>query len=270
MIVYPSSDLETLRPLFEPLPYLNIDSVLAGLTPATVYVDEVDAPETVVIWYQHKVILGGLVNEETVTNMRHFLDEQLRAVMQKASLEWFMLIGTPAWQIHFPNLLPELRQKSAYRLYYRLDASEMEWKTAVPENLTLRPVDEALLANSTLQNLDWVKEELVSERASVADFLEKSFGYCLLHNQEIIAWCMSEYNYGQRCELGIATAERWQRKGLARLTATAVIAHATQQGIDDIGWSCWADNIPSVRTAEALGFTQHFEDSVRLFSWTDA
>ena len=270
MIVYPSSDLEKLRPLFTPLPYLNIDSVVAGLTPATVYVDEIEVPKTAVIWYQYKVILGGLVNEEMVANMHHFLDEQLRAEMQTAGLEWFMLIGIPAWQTHFPNLLPALKQKSADRLYYRLDASEMTWQTAVSQNLTLRPVDAALLADSTLQNLDWVKEELISERASIADFLDKSFGYCVLHKQEIIAWCMSEYNCGNRCELGIATAEGWQRKGLARLTATAVIAHATQQGIDDIGWSCWTANIPSVRTAEALGFTLHFEDSVRLFSWTDA
>ena len=270
MIVYPSSDLEKLRPLFAPLPYLNIDSVVAGLTPATVYVDEIEVSKTAVIWYQHKVVVGGLVNEEMVANIHPFLDKQLRAEMQTVGLEWFMLMGTPAWQTYFPNLLPALRQKSADRLYYRLDASRMDWQTAVPQNLTLRPVDAALLADSTLQNLDWVKEELVSERASIADFLDKSFGYCVLHNQEIIAWCMSEYNCGNRCELGIATAESWQRKGLARLTATAVIAHATQQGIDDIGWSCWADNIPSVRTAEALGFTRHFEDSVRLFSWTDA
>ncbi len=268
MIAYPSSDLEKLRPLFEPLPYLSIDSVIAGLTAATIYVDDMDNPKTAVIWYQHKVIMGGLVNAETVANMRQFLDEQLRTEMQTAGLEWFMLIGTPAWQTHFPNLLPALKQKSADRLYYRLDASNMEWKTAVPENLELRPVDAALLADTTLQNLDWVKEELVSERASIADFLDKSFGYCILHKQEIIAWCMSEYNCGPRCELGIATAEQWQRKGLARLTATAVIAHAQQQGINDIGWSCWAENHPSVRTAEALGFTRHFADTVRLLSWT--
>lgn len=268
MIVYPSSNLEKLRPLFAPLPYLSIDSVIAGLTPATVYVDDIDKPKTAVIWFQHKVIIGGLVNDEFVAHLRRFLDKQLRAEMQTKGTDWFMLMGTPAWQTHFPSLLPELKQKSVDRLYYRLDASEMEWKTAVPENLTLRPVDAALLQDSTLQNLAWVKEELVSERTSIADFLEKSFGYCVLHNQEIIAWCMSEYNCGRRCELGIATAEQWQRKGLARLTTTAVIDHACQQGIDDIGWSCWAENHPSLHTAEALGFIRHYEDTVRLFSWT--
>jgi RimJ/RimL family protein N-acetyltransferase len=65
---------------------------------------------------------------------------------------------------------------------------------------------------------------------------------------------MSEYNLGDRCELGIATIEKYQRKGLATQVARAVIRHAVGQGIHNIGWHCWSDNEPSIRTALKIGF----------------
>ena len=61
----------------------------------------------------------------------------------------------------------------------------------------------------------------MSERPSVADFLARSFGYCLVHENQIIGWCMSEYNNGNRCELGIETAAPFRRRGLAAESATA-------------------------------------------------
>lgn len=269
MIVLPSSDYEKIRNLFAPLPYLSIDSVLAGLTPATVYVDNVIEPKTAVIWFQHKVLIAGEGNEQTIPTVKAFLSNQFQVDARAIGLDWFMLTGTGVLQEQFPNLLLELRQEPFDRLYYRLDTREQTWQTAVPENMELRRVDAQLLADTTLKNLDWVKEELVSERSSIADFLEKSFGYCIVHNQEIIAWCMSEYNCGTRCELGIATAEKWQRQGLARLTATAVINQALQQNIHDIGWSCWAGNRPSKHTAKALGFTRTYTNTVHLISLID-
>ena len=221
MKIISPSDYERIRPLFAPLPYLIIDSVMAGLTPATVYTDDLDAPQTAVIWAGRKVLLGGIANEAIAITMQ----ELLTTTYLENGFEWAILACTSTWQEHILNLLPSLEHKSAKRLYYQLDARAQEWTSTIPENMELLPVDANLLANPELKNLDWVTEELVSERPSIADFLAKSFGYCVVHDQEIIAWCMSEYNCGTRCELGIATAEHWQRQGLARLTATAVIGN---------------------------------------------
>lgn len=253
LVDLPAEKYEVVRPLFSGLPFLVVDSVLAELTPATITVDDDVVPQTAVIQFGHKVIIGGEANEQSIAAVRHLL--------HSANLPWFFLAGTPEWQPHLSHILPEQEQWAVPRLYYRLDTRQQEWQTAVPDDMQLRPVDAALLANPTLTNLDWVREEMVSERPSIADFLEKSFGYCVIHGTEIIAWCMSEYNCGQRCELGIATAEAWQRKGLARLTATAVIQKALQQNIYEIGWSCQAENKASVRTAEALGFTCIYADT---------
>ncbi|MFO7539301.1 MAG: GNAT family N-acetyltransferase, partial [Chloroflexota bacterium] len=121
------------------------------------------------------------------------------------------------------------------------------------EGLVLH-VDAALLADGRIQNMAYLTEEMVSERPSIGDFLAQSFGVCLLHENEIVGWCLSEYNSGPRCEIGIATAEPFRRRGLATLMARAFIDRALAQGVYDIGWICWAGNRPSVATAEKLGF----------------
>lgn len=63
----------------------------------------------------------------------------------------------------------------------------------------------ACMHAASLRDLNYVIEETQSERLSVEDFLQKSFGYCVIHDEEIVGWCMSEYNVSHRCELGIAT-----------------------------------------------------------------
>jgi RimJ/RimL family protein N-acetyltransferase len=67
---------------------------------------------------------------------------------------------------------------------------------------------------------------------------------------------MSEYNLGDRCEVGIETAPEYRRRGLATLVASAMLKHAADVGIKRVGWHCWADNAASVATAERLGLSR--------------
>jgi len=106
-----------------------------------------------------------------------------------------------------------------------------------------------------------------SERISVQEFLEKSFGYSTRIDDEIVGWCMSEYNTANRCELGIATVGAYRRQGIATLLGKALIKHALAQDINCIGWHCWADNKPSIATARKLGFEKCFEYQVFIISF---
>ena len=80
-------------------------------------------------------------------------------------------------------------------------------------------------------------------------------GVAIIYENEVVGWCMSEYNTSHRCELGIESSEAHRRKGLAVGMGTAVIQTALSHGIYDIGWTCWEKNHPSRATAEKLGFS---------------
>jgi RimJ/RimL family protein N-acetyltransferase len=249
-----SNELEKARPLFAPLisHHLAIDSVLTGLSPAAVYVDDVVAPRTAVTRINNRLFLGGqlVVTPDLVTLLTETIPAQSRAEGRSS----FIVSAAPEWEGLLSELLGNRQPIRRQRQYFEQDARQFSGELILPDGYRLHPVDADLLAQAHLQNMDWLKEEMVSERPSLDDFLAKSFGFCVIHEDKIVGWCLSEYNCGSRCEIGIATDEAHQRQGLATAMATAVIPHARSQGIHQIGWLCWADNTPSSATARKLGF----------------
>lgn len=244
------------RPLCTPLiHHLTIDAIGSGVTPGQIWVDDVIAPQTAVCWYGHRLYLTGSATPTAQDTFRQLFQDVYIPYARAQSKDVCVLHATPAWQPCLPALLITWKPIVRGRLYYRLDAHGLDWTPMLPSDYTLRPVDAALLADTTVTNLDWVTEEMVSERPSLDDFLANSFGYCVQYDDKIVAWCMSEYNTDNRCELGIATDKAHQRKGLATAVGTAVIRHALAHGLNDIGWVCWKDNLASIASAKKLGFT---------------
>jgi RimJ/RimL family protein N-acetyltransferase len=135
--------------------------------------------------------------------------------------------------------------------------------------MALRAVDAALLAETGLarDGVDELMAEMCSERESVEAFLASSFGVCLDRGEEIVGWCLSEYDQPSRCEVGIEVREPYRRQGLGTLLATALVERAWAKGIEHIGWHCWARNVASGATARSAGFELVRNYSVRL-GWT--
>jgi RimJ/RimL family protein N-acetyltransferase len=126
----------------------------------------------------------------------------------------------------------------------------------------MRRVDAGLLADGGIQHLDQLVAEIHSESHSVEDFLANKFGFCLQHGRALAGWCLSEYNHGDACELGIETVEGYRQQGLGTLTAAATIEYALARGITRIGWHCWAKNAASIALALKLGFVKVEEYAV--------
>jgi GNAT superfamily N-acetyltransferase len=118
-------------------------------------------------------------------------------------------------------------------------------------------VDAALLAETHLGNLDDLREEMCSERPTVDDFLAHSLAVCVAHGNDLVAWCLSEYDNGTmgrgRCEMGIFTHEAHRRKGLATAAALALAGRLHARGTRYIGWHCWRSNKASGATALRVG-----------------
>jgi GNAT superfamily N-acetyltransferase len=243
---------DSVRPLFTPLThYLTPDAIFAGLTPGRVFADDPDAPQTAVAWYGHRAFVVGRADEPAQQQMADWWHDVVLHERSQSGLSGLILHVDTAWSEQITAVVPTSQTYS--RRAYRLDARGGSWAVDLPAGFGLRSVAADLLADERVQNKAYLTEEMVSERPSIEDFLAKSFGVCLLHQDEIIGWCLSEYNGGRRCEIGIAVAEPFRRRGLATLMARAFMGQALTQGVYDIGWICWTGNRPSVATAEKLG-----------------
>jgi RimJ/RimL family protein N-acetyltransferase len=128
-------------------------------------------------------------------------------------------------------------------------------------------VDEAFLAEKW-QNLEFLTDEMCSERESVQDFLAKSFGVCLISGDQIAGWCLSEYNTGHRCEVGIAVLDEFQQRGFATLLAYSFVELARNKDVARIGWHSSAANVGSIATAVKAGF-EKVDDYPVFIGWFD-
>ena len=87
---------------------------------------------------------------------------------------------------------------------------------------------------------------------SPEDFIERGFGFCLLHGDEIASVATTFAICSKGIEVQINTRKEHQRKGLAMVTAAALIVHSLEQGLDP-NWD--AANESSVGLAMKLGYT---------------
>ena len=261
----PRNANNTLRALLAPFDAdLVIASILAGSTPGTVYVDDAAQPQAALVWFGYRVFLAGEAGKPGLV-------DALRPVVEAELLPWapsFVLTADDlaGWMGVLRQLLPGHNLHPLHRQHYVCTRLLEDWRPLLPPRYTIRPVDAALLAEPGLDGLEALREEMCSERPSVEDFLEKSFGVCPLYGNEVIGWCLSEYNHDERCEVGVATAEAHRRRGLGTAISLALVEMALARGIRQVGWHCWADNLPSAALALRAGFVL---DEEREMLWCE-
>lgn len=228
---------------------LAVASILSGSTASTVMVDDVDRPRAAVTWSGSRIYVAGDTGGDLFSSLETIA---WRAEAKSSGVNVVYL--SPEANCDRLMELEGFQAVHRTRNYYEVDAAERGWVAEPPQGYTLHMVDRSLLSMG-LKNTDLVIDEMRSERPTVEEFMEKSFGFCAVAGGEIACWCMSEYNTSTRFEIGTETAKEHRRKGLALQTAKATIGYGTTRGYRFVGWHCWTDNVGSNELARALGFS---------------
>ncbi len=247
------------QPLFDLLDiHLAVRSILAGSTPADVYVDSPDQPSVVLAKAGHRYLLAGRPDQPTfLRDMQTWFEGVVYPHAAEHGEEGFSLYYAPAgWEKPLAQVFSAKTPLNTQREYYTGEARQVDWRCGLPAGFDIRPVDAALLADAQLEGLSELLEEMCSERPSVADFMAHSFGVVGLWENKLAGWCLSEYNHGESCEIGIATLPPYRRRGLAACMSMAFSEMARLQGVRHLGWHCYASNTPSGATARKAGLVK--------------
>jgi GNAT superfamily N-acetyltransferase len=261
-------EYEKVRPIFRDMGHhLILESVITGLTRAAVYVDNLEQPQAVLCRYKDRFYLAGDPTPAFTDAMKALFDDAVYPQGRAEGREAFVLyyVGE-RWEAAIQAVLDGHRPQQYQRSYFELTSLSNDAGSALPPGMVVHAIDKALLAQTHLQGLDELVEEIQSERDSVDDFLSKSFGVCAVVGDSIAGLCTSEFNTGTRCEVGIMTMEAHQRQGVATALGRALAGKAFSRGITQIGWHCWTRNTPSVATALKIGF-RHVLDYAAYVGW---
>ena len=133
------------------------------------------------------------------------------------------------------------------RIYYRTEQAPPE--SALPDGMTLCRITPELLpliCGRIIPAWSWESPE---------QFFAHGFGYCVMHKNTAAAAAFTAAATADAVDIGVETAAEYRRQGLAKIAAAAVMREARQRGLA-MCWAHHADNIGSMKTAQALGFSQ--------------
>src|SRR5690348_12173737 len=232
--------------------HLAVTSVLAGVLPGRIYVDDLGRPTTAILIpsNQYRVYVGGEPSAHLLADVVHLLYKP--SLVQRY---WFMVhYPSNTWKSTIEHVLQGLGRSDSLQQYYRLREPSLPLPSPLKDTIVLARIDQTVVEDASLGNRDLLVDEIHSESPSLEYFFRHHFGFCALDGRQIVGWCLAEYQYQGRYELGIGTIEAYQRQGIATHLASAIITRAFAEGATEIGWHCWATNIPSIATALKLGF----------------
>lgn len=273
MIPLPKNDLERARSILQALDHhLAVACIFAGSVPAQVYVDDPACPQAALAVASRRLFLAGEPKDKNFhRQLQQFFEQVLFPQALAAGDEMFVLYYQPeAWAKTLDEVLQGKYPVYSQRQYFVFKELKNDWRALLPLGFSLRFADRDLVNDPQIKNPDFLTEEMCSERESVEDFLDQSFGICLVYEHEIVGWCLSEYNFETGCEIGIAVSQPFQRRGFATLLASAFIEEAASRGITEIGWHCYASNLPSVATALKVGFEKATDYPICLTWYNEA
>ena len=255
--IFPA-DNQLARPLFHELErsHALVEAFFEGCATARLFVDDVAAPKAAVIVCNSRILcVGDAPQAGFLDEMeRTFSNELIPAHIAKGNDAYLVYASGNGWDTAVPQLFPARKLYHGTRQYYEITDVAPKIDLQLPDGFSMQLISPDFMS-SDMEGLSAVREEMCSERTSVEDFLARSFGICPVYEHEIAGWCMSEYNVGERCEIGIATTEKHQRKGIATLATWSFLAEAHRRGYTRVGWDCWTRNVASAATARKAGFT---------------
>ena len=137
-----------------------------------------------------------------------------------------------------------------------------DWRAALPPGFTVERMNDDLRHIPGLQLPKDVATTLTKWQA-MTDPRFMDFGFVTLDHtalQPVIAsWATVDFIAARAGDLGFFTQPDYRHRSLGTIAASAALEHGFANGLQQINWTCDADNLGSTRTAEKLGL-ERIED----------
>lgn len=243
------------RRLFEgPKQYLPVLSIVDGVYPGRVFVDNLDHPSAAVVW-----ALGRWGYIEAVSGEENLRDELVRLIERvvvpdslRLGMNWFELYAanSPDWISRLDDWLRVLggeRHLESVYVWDREQYRRFRSGYAAPGGTELEIAEVPILP------------ERVRQAPSVSEDIRSltAVGCLAKGGNKIAARCVSNgFAAGAEFMIDIETFEPAERgKGYATAAAVGLLDYCLERGLIPV-WETTEDNEPSRRLARKLGFVE--------------
>lgn len=251
------NNYEKVRPLFGELEYNLITSaVIEGTSPGRIYIDDIASPQSAFLCsVEGYYLAGNSGNDDFNESLNSLIMEEIFSgdTIRKDETDVAIGFHPDTWKDRMKVIFRGRPPITTHRRHYICKKVRIDWKNRIPAGFSLHLIDDKLLedlgSNTPRHVTDWMEINWGSRQ----NFLNRGFGFCMLHGEEVVSWSIADCVSGNLAEIGIRTCPDYRKRGLASLTAAAAVDYWLSKG-SMVGWHCAEKNFGSRGVAEKVGF----------------
>ena len=248
---------------------LEIRSVAIGPNPGCIFVDDLDNPKTALVWskgIEGFYFIGDEENPAFNDHINQFIDDVITPRASHLNYNRFEFSGTsPEWDETIEKIFAHrgLERSKQYVYKNKNLKDSIKDKLELEQGYQINEIRPEVLT-SELDNLDFLKSNILAWWDSVNDFFDHGIGYFIVNNNSIVASCMTSFMDQNSMESHIETLKEHRRKGLARKGVNQFLKYCLEHDYEPY-WDCMETNAGSRAVATSLGYQKDFE--YRLYNF---
>ena len=250
--------------------HVEAKAVIEGNNPGRVFVDDLHAPNSGLIWLGNHdgfFFIGEEENEGFLQEINEYIDKTILPEARKLGLTNFIAIGNHSkWDEMIEMLFAHRYMQKFNQHVFRYESLIAHPQPSAKPEYEVIKISEDLLSsqNHSIQNKSFLLSKLKEFWASPNDFLDKGVGYGVVNQNQLVSLCFSGFVAGKVHGLDMETMEEHRGKQLGQLAASSVVNDCVNQGIIPY-WDCEEANQPSNAIARKIGLEKSFSYHVYIF-----
>ena len=252
-------------------------AVLEGIYPGTVYVDNPVRPRTALLTTYIESEAHGmwcfLAGESVNDGFNQSLNSAIfsREIIAHSTPILFFTCDPHDWGGQMDAVMAPRPPIWIPRYHFIGRRVGIDWRAALPTGFTVKPMNEDLRELPGLEMPEDITVTL-SKWKAMTDARFTDFGFVILDRTRpqltIAGWATVDFIAAGAGDLGFFTQPDYRRAGLGTIAAAAALEHGFTIGLQQVNWTCDANNPGSVRTAEKLGLerVEDYQQAVLLMN----
>ena len=259
----PIDQASKIEPLFQRLMQSQpmCTAVLEGIYPGRVYVDNPAQPRTALLTTYIESEAHGtwcfLAGEPINDAFNRSLNTAILSgqIVAKNTPILFFTCDPDDWGGQMDAVMTPRPPIWIPRYHFVSQRVGFDWRAALPPGFTVEPMNEELRQLLGMQMPEDVAATL-SKWKAMTDPRLMDFGFVVLDRTRsqlaIASWATVDFVAAGAGDLGFFTQPDYRRSRLGTIAASAALEHGFDIGLQQVHWTCDADNPGSVLTAEKL------------------
>lgn len=230
-----------------------VNSVINSNLDGTIYTDDISSMKMAIVqtnfdWF---FFIGSYDDENSIESFASLINQRIIDGSRQ-----IVIFGLPQEIIIMIESKLDIKLKAISKMSYKFNQESYinnVHKYSSRQDMIIEKIDDRNI-DSVMKNIDGIKMFWRTDK----NFLEKSFGYVLFKDSEVVSVCFANNMNGSLREIDIFTSEDFRGKGYAVHTCSAFIDHCLEHNLRPL-WETVNLNKSSCRLAEKLGFELSFE-----------